>query len=65
MVDAHPAHHRRDGSVGFGLHPRGTMFGPRCGRPGNNTQPDAAPAHSGSDGMVSEGGCSMISAGGW
>src|SRR3954470_919166 len=38
---------------------------PRCGSPGRSTQPDAAPVHSGSDGMVSEGGCSMSSAGGW
>ena len=27
--------------------------------------PDAAPVHSGNDGMVSEGGCSMSRAGGW
>ena len=35
------------------------------GRPGSSTQPDAAPQHSGSDGMVSDGGCSISSAGGW
>ena len=32
---------------------------PRCGRPGSSTHPDAAPEHSGSDGIVSEGGCSI------
>ena len=37
---------------------------PRWGRPGSSTQPDAAPEHSGSDGMVSDGGCSIRSAGG-
>src|ERR1700754_4664905 len=38
---------------------------PRYGSPGSSTQPDAAPMHSGSEGMVSDGGCSMSSAGGW
>src|SRR4029450_6069022 len=38
---------------------------PRYGSPGSSTHPDAAPVHSGSDGMVSEGGCSISSAGGW
>src|SRR6478735_12049909 len=37
---------------------------PRWGRPGSNTQPEAAPAHSGSDGVVSDGGCSISSAAG-
>src|SRR5581483_1501887 len=37
---------------------------PRCGSPGNSTHPDATPAHSGSEGTVSDGGCSIISAGG-
>lgn len=37
---------------------------PRWGRPGSRTQPEAAPAHSGSDGVVSDGGCNIISAGG-
>src|ERR1700756_2670893 len=37
---------------------------PRCGNPGSSTHPDAAPAHSGSDGTVSDGGCSIIRAGG-
>src|SRR5580658_9593281 len=38
---------------------------PRYGRPGSSTQPEAAPLHSGSDGVVSDGGCSINSAGGW
>src|SRR6476619_578316 len=37
---------------------------PRCGSPGSSTQPDAAPVHSGSDGMVSDAGCGISSAGG-
>ena len=37
---------------------------PRWGRPGSRTHPEAAPEHSGSDGVVSEGGCSIINAGG-
>src|SRR5580693_578097 len=37
---------------------------PRYGSPGSSTHPDAAPLHSGNDGVVSEGGCSINSAGG-
>ena len=38
---------------------------PRYGNPGRSTHPDAAPLHSGNDGVVSDGGCNIISAGGW
>ena len=37
---------------------------PRWGRPGSSRQPEAAPVHSGSEGVVSDGGCSRIRAGG-
>jgi hypothetical protein len=30
-------------------------YRPRCGIPGSSTHPDAAPAHSGNDGRVSDG----------
>src|SRR5262249_11612394 len=35
------------------------------GNPGSSTQPEAAPVHSGNDGVVSDGGCNINSAGGW
>lgn len=38
---------------------------PKYGKPGSSTHPDAAPVHSGNDGIVSEGGCSISNAGGW
>ena len=37
---------------------------PRYGNPGSSTHPDAAPVHSGNDGVVSDGGCSISNAGG-
>ena len=37
---------------------------PRWGRPGSSTHPEAAPEHSGSEGVVSDGGCSINNAGG-
>ena len=37
---------------------------PRYGKPGSNTHPEAAPLHSGSDGVVSDGGWSISNAGG-
>ncbi len=38
---------------------------PRCGTPGRSSAPDAAPAHSGVDGVVSDGGWRTSSAAGW
>jgi hypothetical protein len=38
---------------------------PRYGSPGSRTQPEATSSTSGSDGLVSDGGCSTKSPGGW